>query len=466
MENNNKNEILRSIPQIDEILNNKDLILILKKYSHDYVVKVVRESVNDYKSSLLNTNNNLKFNIDDLIKLIKNKFIEKDNLGIKNVINATGTILHTNLGRSLLSKNAINAMCEVGKEYSDLEYNVNSGKRGNRNTHIENVLKNLLNVEAAVVVNNNAAATILVLSTMCEGKNVLVSRGELIEIGDSFRIPEIMGLSKAELKEIGTTNITKINDYKNNIDENTAALMKVHTSNYKIYGFTEDTKIDDIVKLGKEKNLPVIYDMGNGLFNDLKEYNVDEPTIKDIINKGVDVLLFSGDKLLGGPQAGIIVGKKEYIDKMKKNPFMRAFRVDKFTLASLGATLKEYYNTDESFKNIPVLNMISKKYEDLKVEASEFINNIKRINNKISANLIDTKDQIGGGTAPNVFLKGVGVSIKINGINTEKLESLLRYNEIPIIARIQDDCIVFVFRTLNGDNTKCILDFFKTLKYE
>ena len=466
MDNNNKNEILRSIPQIDEILNNKDLILILKKYSHDYAVKVVRESVNDYKSSLLNSNNNLKFNNDDLITIIKNKFIDKDNLGIRNVINATGTILHTNLGRSLLAKNAINAMCEVGKEYSDLEYNVDTGKRGNRNTHIENVLKNLLNVEAAVVVNNNAAATILVLSSMCEGKNVLVSRGELIEIGDSFRIPEIMGLSKAELKEIGTTNITKINDYKNNIDENTAALMKVHTSNYKIYGFTEDTKIDDIVKLGKEKNLPVIYDMGNGLFNDLKEYNVDEPTIKDIIDKGVDILLFSGDKLLGGPQAGIIVGKKEYIDKMKKNPFMRAFRVDKFTLASLGATLKEYYNTEESFKNIPVLNMISKKYEKLYDEASKFIDNIKIINNKISAYLIDTNDQIGGGTAPNVFLKGVGVSVKVNGINTEKLESMLRNNEIPIIARIQDDCIVFVFRTLNGDNTKCILDFFKTLKYE
>ena len=466
MENNNKNELLRSIPQIDEILKYEDLIFVLKKYSHDYVVKVVRESVNDYKSNLLNSNNNLKFNNDDLISLIKNKFIEKDNLGIRNVINATGTILHTNLGRSLLSKNAINAMCEVGKEYSDLEYNVDTGKRGNRNTHIENVLKNLLNVEAAVVVNNNAAATILVLSAMCEGKNVLVSRGELIEIGDSFRIPEIMSLSKAELKEIGTTNITKINDYKNNIDDNTAALMKVHTSNYKICGFAEDAKIEDIVDLGKEKKLPVIYDMGNGLFNDLKEYNVDEPTIKDIINKGVDILLFSGDKLLGGPQAGIIVGKKEYIDKMKKNPFMRAFRVDKFTLASLGATLKEYYNTEESFKNIPVLNMISKKYDELKEEANEFINNIKRINNKISANLIDTNDQIGGGTAPNVFLRGIGVSVKINGVDTEKLECMLRDNEIPIIARIQDDCIVFVFRTLNGDNSKCILEFFKKLNYE
>ena len=461
MENKNKNEILRKIPQIDEILKNEDLIFELKKYSHDYVVKVVREGVNDYKSNLLNSNNNIEFNNDDLIKLIKNKFVDKDNLGIRNVINATGTILHTNLGRSLLSDNAIKAISDIAKEYSDLEYNVDTGKRGNRNTHIESVLKNLLNVESAVVVNNNAAATILVLSTMCAGKNVLVSRGELIEIGDSFRIPEIMSLSGAELKEIGTTNITKVDDYKNNIDENTSALMKVHTSNYKIYGFTEDAKIDDIVLLGKEKNLPVIYDMGNGLFNDLSEYNVDEPTIKDIIDKGVDILLFSGDKLLGGPQAGIIVGKKEYIDKMKKNPFMRAFRVDKFTLASLGATLKEYYNVEDSFKKIPVLKMISKKYDDLKDTAQSFINEVKKINNKITAEIIETNDQIGGGTAPNVFLKGVGVSVKVNGIETEKLEAMLRDYEIPIIARIQDDSVVFVFRTLTDNNINTILEFFK-----
>ena len=466
MKNNEKNELLRQIPQIDEILKSEDLIFILKKYSHDYVVKIVRETVNDYKSNLLNSNNDLKTSSLNLIELIKNKFDEKDDLGIKNVINATGTILHTNLGRSLLSKNAINALLNIGKDYSDLEYNLETGKRGNRNTHIEKVLKNLLNVESAVVVNNNAAATILVLSAMCAGKNVLVSRGELIEIGDSFRIPEIMGLSGAELKEIGTTNITKISDYEKNIDDNTSALMKIHTSNYRIYGFTEDTSIEDIVTLGKEKKLPVIYDMGNGLFNDLSKYNVDEPTIKDIINKGVDILLFSGDKLLGGPQAGIIVGKKEYIDKMKRHPFMRAFRVDKFTLASLGATLKEYYNTEESFKNIPVLNSIAKDYNDLKETANVFINNIKKVNNNISAHIIDTNDQIGGGTAPNVFLKGVGVSINVNNITAEKLECMLRKNTIPIISRIQDDSVVLVFRTLNTDNINCILEFFKNLNYE
>ena len=237
--------------------------------------------------------------------------------------------------------------------------------------------------------------------------------------------------------------------------------MKVHTSNYKIYGFTEDAKIDDIVSLGKEKNLPVIYDMGNGLFNGLSEYDVDEPTIKDIIDKGVDILLFSGDKLLGGPQAGIIVGKKEYIDKMKKNPFMRAFRVGKFTLASLGATLKEYYNVEDSFKNMPVLKMISKKSDDLKHTAQSFINEVKKINNKITAEIIETNDQIGGGTAPNVFLKGVGVSVKLNGIETEKLESMLRDYETPIISRIQDDSVVFVFRTLSDNNINNILEFFK-----
>ena len=466
MKNNLKNELLRNIPQVDEILNEKDLIFIIKKYSHDYVLKVIRECINDYKSDLLNENNNIEYNYKYLIEMIIKKFDDKERIGIRNVINATGTVLHTNLGRSLLSENAISAICNVAKEYSDLEYNLDTGKRGNRNNHIEKIIKNILNVESAIVVNNNAAATILVLSSMCYGKNVLVSRGELIEIGDSFRIPEIMSLSGAELKEIGTTNITKANDYIKNIDENTSALMKVHTSNYRIYGFTENASIEEIVSIGRDKGLPVIYDMGNGLFNDLSKYNIDEPTIKDIINKGVDVLLFSGDKLLGGPQAGIIVGKKEYIDKMKHNPFMRAFRADKFTLASLGATLKEYYNEDQSFKNIPVLNMISKNYNDLINDAKEMSNEIKKINNKISVSIIDTNDQIGGGTAPNVFLKGAGVSVKINNISTIKLENDLRNYKMPIISRLQNDSVVFVMRTLDKNNIKCIIDFFKDYDYE
>lgn len=462
MNNNEKNSLLRNIPQVDELLNDDNLINLKDKYSHDYLLKIIQETVKNYKSDLLNDNNLINYNREDLINKILKNFELKDNLGISHVINATGTVLHTNLGRSMLSRSAINAIENVAKNYSDLEYDLESGKRGNRNTHIEKVLKNLLSVESAVVVNNNAAATILVLSTLSKNKEAIVSRGELIEIGDSFRIPDIMSLSGAILKEVGTTNITKINDYKNNINENTSCIMKVHTSNYKICGFAEDVKIEELVKLGKEKNLPVIYDMGNGLFNNLNEYNVNEPTIKEIIDKGVDIVLFSGDKLLGGPQAGIILGKKQYIDKMKTNPYMRAFRVDKFTLAALNATFKEYYNFDQANHNIPTLNMVTKKYEDLILAAKDIKD---KINNKFfNIDIIDTKDQIGGGTAPNVFLKGTGLKISSQKINAIKLEKDLRLNKIPIISRIHDDCVVIVTRTLINDDKEVIIEFLNKYK--
>ena len=462
MNNDEKNTILRSIPQVDELLNDNSLINLKNKYSHDYLLKIVQETIKNYKSDLLNDNNVAKFNRDDLIKKILYNFELKDNLGISSVINATGTVLHTNLGRSMLSNNAINAIENVAKHYTNLEYDLETGKRGNRNTHIEKVLKNLLSVESAVVVNNNAAATILVLSTLSKNKEAIVSRGELIEIGDSFRIPDIMSLSGAILKEVGTTNITKISDYDNNITDNTSCLMKVHTSNYKICGFTEDVKIEELVKLGKEKNLPVIYDMGNGLFNNLNEYNVLEPTIKEIVDKGVDIVLFSGDKLLGGPQAGIIVGKKQYIDKMKKNPYMRAFRVDKFTLAALNATFKEYYSFDHGNHNIPTLNIVTKNFDDLVLEANEIKD---KINNKLfNIEIIDTKDQIGGGTAPNVFLKGSGLKITSKSVDAIKLEKQLRFNKTPIISRIHDNSVVIVTRTLINNDKEIIIEFFNQYK--
>ena len=325
-----KNEILRKIPQVDEILKDEALKIEVEKVPHDFLVNCIREVIVDTRANVLN---DIIKDIDknEILKSVIKKVAKKSSSGLKKIINATGTVLHTNLGRSIISVNAANAIMNVALNYSNLEYDLKRGERGDRQSHIEKLITELTGCEAAMVVNNNAAATIIVLASLASGKEVIISRGELIEIGGSFRIPDVMAESNAILKEIGTTNKTKTSDYKNAFDsEKTAAIMKVHTSNYKVVGFTEEATLKDLMPLGEEFNIPVIYDMGNGLFVDLNEFGVDEPTVPNLVKDGADVILFSGDKLLGGPQAGIIIGKAKYINKMKKHPLARAFRVDKF----------------------------------------------------------------------------------------------------------------------------------------
>lgn len=460
----NKNEILRKLPQVDEILKDKNLVTLVSNVPHDFLTNCIREVIVDVRSNVLN---GIIKDIDknEIIDKVVKKVEKKSKASLRKVINATGTVLHTNLGRSIISKNAASEILEVAYNYSNLEYDLKEGDRGDRQSHIEKLISELTGCEAAMVVNNNAAATILVLAALAEDKEVIISRGELIEIGGSFRIPDVMSQSKAILKEVGTTNKTKINDYKNAIDGDlTAAIMKVHTSNYKIVGFTEEATVKELVLLGKEEDIPVIYDMGNGLFVDLSAYGIDEPTVPNLVKEGADVILFSGDKLLGGPQAGIIIGREKYISKMKKHPLARAFRVDKFTIAALIATLFEYYDVKKAKENIPILNMITIDKNTLKLRAEKLKDLIDV--NKFVTELIEVKDQVGGGTAPDVFLDGYAVCLTHASLSAEKIERKLRELDVPIIARVAHDRVILDVRTISDVDIELLASEINTCNFK
>ena len=369
----------------------------------------------------------------------------KKKKSLRRVINATGVVLHTNLGRANLSDKACESIMDVARNYTNLEYDVKRGSRGSRHDHVEKILTKITGAEAA----------------LAKDKEVIVSRGELVEIGGSFRVPEIMEQSGAKLMDVGTTNKTKPSDYLNAYHEGeTGALMKVHTSNYRILGFTQEVELPEMVELGKKLNLPVIYDMGSGLMADLTEYGVDEPTVLDALKTGIDVILFSGDKLLGGPQGGIIAGKKEYIDKMKAHPLARAFRVDKMTLAAMEATFFEYSDIRQARKTIPVLNMITTPAKELKDKAERLAEAIRGATHNFTVEVEACKDQVGGGSAPTVLLDGYAVAIQGRALTPEKIERLLRKEEIPIIVRITHNQVYLDVRTIREDEFEYIVAAF------
>lgn len=453
----NVNSLLRNLPQVDEVLNQKKILELSNDYPHSIIVSCIRDALNEVRNDILSEKSTYLPDITLIVDTVISKLKVKSKPSLKKVINATGVTLHTNFGRSILSKSAIDYVVDVSKNYSNLEYDEKNGTRSQRIIHIEKLICSLTGAEACMVVNNNAAATMLTLSEVAKGKEVVVSRGELIEIGGSFRIPEVMEQSGAILKEVGTTNKTKLTDYEKAYDaETTAAFLKVHTSNYRVLGFTEEVSLVDMVELGSKLNVPVIYDLGSGLFVDLSDIGIDEPTIPNIINTGVDLIMFSGDKLLGGPQAGIIVGKKQYIEKMKKNPLARILRVDKLTIAALYATLYEYYDVKKAKVNIPTLNMITKTKIELKSKAEKLCEILKSKLNNINVGIEECMDQVGGGSAPLVKLYGYAVSLS-SKLPAEKLERILRKQEIPIIARINDNRVLIDVRCLFDDDIDYII---------
>lgn len=445
-----KRELLRGIPKIDEVLKDQRLVFLMEKIPRTVIVETVREVMDQLRQDILHDQVQEIRTGDDLMQTICNGVLVKNKKSLHHTINATGTVLHTNLGRANLSKNAIDQVLDVCGQYSNLEYDVKAGHRGSRHDHVEQIICKITGAQAAMVVNNNAAATMLCLSAMGEGKEVIVSRGELVEIGGSFRVPDIMAQSGATLVEVGTTNKTKIGDYRQAITEDTAALMKVHTSNYRILGFTQEVKLEELVPLGKEKELPVIYDMGCGLIANLSEVNMDEPTVMHALGTGIDVILFSGDKLLGGPQGGIIVGKKQWIDQMKKHPLARVLRVDKMTLAAMEATFREYLDMDQAKENIPVLRMITMPLEALEEKAKVLQALLNGKAPDISYKLVYVKDQIGGGSAPLVRLPGVGLMLT-SSKSPEWIERQLRKAQVPVIARIADNHVILDVRTIDED---------------
>jgi len=366
---------------------------------------------------------------------------------LRPVINGTGVALHTNLGRACLSRKAAEAVTAVAQGYSTLEYDVENGCRGSRHSHIETLLAKVTGAEAAMVVNNNAAAVLLILSAVGKGGEVVASRGELVEIGGSFRIPEIMVQCGCSLREVGATNKTHLRDYEEAIGPETRALLRVHTSNYRIVGFSEKPTLAELVALGRERGLPVIEDLGSGCLTDLTPFGIhDEPTVQQSVQAGVDLISFSGDKLLGGPQAGLILGKRPYIERLKKHPLARALRVDKMTIAALRETLYAYTDPEQAKQEIPVLAMLGAPSHVLREKAALLCQMLAE--RAVSARVVETEGQVGGGSVPTQLLRSWAVAIDPGRLSLDELEERLRRREMPVIGRISRAQYLLDVRTL------------------
>ncbi|AFA47608.1 L-seryl-tRNA(Sec) selenium transferase [Acetobacterium woodii] len=442
---------LRAIPKIDDLLKDDKMIAATTAHGNAVVVDCARACVNKLRDQLLSRTQIEPFDEEQLLAEIETQIRQETQLHLRPVINGTGIILHTNLGRAVLSEAAAQAAYEVATNYSTLEYDWITGERGSRYSHVDFLLEKLCGCEAAMVVNNNAAAVLLVLSTMAKNKEVVISRGELVEIGGSFRVPEVMAQSGAILVEVGSTNKTKKADYvKAIVSDKTGALLKVHTSNYKIMGFTEAVSLAELAEIGKNNNIPVIYDLGSGGFFKLAESLLgDEPNVFESMKSGADIICFSGDKLLGGPQAGIIIGNKKYIEAMKKNPLTRALRVDKMTLAALEATLRLYLDTEKAQKEIPLLSQLSITKEMLFEKAQKFVALLKQFSS-LTTEIVEENGQVGGGAMPNQMIPSVCVILKVNGLSANALDQKFNQAEIPIIGRIRKDQYLLDMRTIKS----------------
>jgi L-seryl-tRNA(Ser) seleniumtransferase len=464
-----RKEMLKKLPKIDEI------ILILEKQNiyelapRDVVKETCRKVVQDLRDKIVNIKKKLpaEFNPDasavakEVEKSIKGLY----RYSLRRVVNATGVILHTNLGRAPLCSDAIERIVEVGKGYSNLEFDLAKGERGQRYDHVSSLLCALTGAEDALIVNNNAAAVLLVLNTLARKKEAIVSRGELIEIGGEFRIPEIMQKSATKLREVGTTNRTRLSDYEKAINEKTGLIMKVHTSNYRIVGFTEEASIESLVELGKSRGIPVMDDLGSGCLINLETHGLQhEPTIRERLGTGVDVVTFSGDKLLGGPQAGIIVGKKDVLAKIKKNPLNRALRIDKFTLAALEATLMLYLNTTAAPKKLRALKALTESVEDVRKRAKNLIAKLQKENfDSLKLSIREDFAAAGGGSLPTQEIPTVLVAIQNKNMPATKMEEKLRKLDVPIIVRVDKDEILFDLRTVSEDEFDFIVEGFKQI---
>ena len=450
--------LYKMIPKVDQILDNKVIKDLLDKNSKNLVMESIHEELDNIRNNISNgyDKNIISNKIENLIDNIKDNLMNKKTFSLRNVVNASGVVIHTNLGRSVLNSEIFENIKKVSIGYSNLEYNLEKGERGSRYSHLSEIIKKITGAEDCMVVNNNAAAVMLILSTIAKGKNVITSRSELVEIGGSFRIPDVCRESGAELKEIGTTNKTHLSDYENAIDENTAALFKVHQSNFKILGFTEAVSSFELKSLKEKYNIPIIEDLGSGVLIDLSKYGLShEPTVQECIKNGVDIVSFSGDKLLGGVQAGIIVGKKEYIEKMKKNQLTRALRVDKFTLSALEAVFSYYIDEELAISKIPTLNMLTIKIEKLYDKAQKLIEYLGE-NNEFSYAIIDIDSEVGAGSLPTQKLPSKAIKVISKSFTENELEEKLRSNKIPIITRIYKGNLIFDVRTI-FENEFCII---------
>lgn len=462
-----KNKYYRLIPKVDILMDTDEIKNLCQEGSRDFILESIRNVTENLREFINNSDKEIDIikKIDNLTENIKKDVESYTTYNMKRVVNGTGTILHTNLGRAVISEDAANRIVNLVTGYSNLEYDLESGARGSRYSHFEKIITKITGAESAMAVNNNAAAVLLILSALAKNKDVVVSRGELVEIGGSFRVPDVMAQSGGNLIEVGTTNKTHLYDYENAITENTAALLKVHTSNYKIVGFTESVTVEELVKLAHKHDIPVIEDIGSGVLVDLSKYGLEyEPTVQASIKAGADIVCFSGDKLLGGPQAGIIVGKKELIDKIKKHPLTRALRIDKFTAIALESVFHEYIDEERAVKNIPVLKLINKNLDDIKTQAQllykELKNNAKE---KCEITIESCESQIGGGSLPLERINSFCLSIRPLNMTTAALEKKLRNMDTPIIGRVINDNYIIDLRTVLEGEEKIISKAFQSI---
>jgi L-seryl-tRNA(Ser) seleniumtransferase len=477
------NERLRSLPSIERLLARPAAIRLAEQLGRERVRDLLRAILDEIRNELQEVRSQESEDrieaeaTADILSHADSRLLTSDSLieeaerrlatrgaaaarpSLRRVINATGVILHTNLGRAPLAPEAIEAVAEVAAHYSNLEYNLERGVRGHREAHCRELLARLVASEAAIVVNNNAAAVMLVLNTLAEGGEVIVSRGELIEIGGSFRIPDVMAKSGARLREVGTTNRTRIGDYERAINDQTRLLLRVHPSNYRIVGFTERPALNELVDLSRRSGVPTFEDLGSGCLINLAPYGVtDEPVVADSLRAGVSVVTFSGDKMLGGPQAGIIAGTRIMIDRVRQNPLMRALRVDKMTYAALEATLR-LYERGIAAARVPVICAMASNLSELRERAARFGGLVMQTtNDRMRATVEDGESVIGGGSAPEVRLPTAIVAINTESLNAAAIAERLRAHATPIIARTERDRVLIDLRTVAGEEEAIILE--------
>jgi L-seryl-tRNA(Ser) seleniumtransferase len=444
-------KLLRAIPKVDDVLLRFEGNTAPAALVKGAVREVLAARREDILAGRLADAAALKQ--ERLLPQIEARLADKLRPNFRTVINATGVVIHTNLGRSLLPASAMESLLAVGTHYANLEFDLATGKRGSRYTLVEELLCELTGAEAALVVNNNAAAVLLVLETLASSREVIVSRGQLVEIGGSFRIPEVMAKSGARLVEVGATNRTHLRDYERAITDETALLLKVHTSNFRMIGFTKEVPLAELVALGAARGIPVMEDLGSGSFVDFSRYGLGkEPTVQETIAAGVDVVTFSGDKMLGGPQAGLIVGKRAVIDQVKRNPMNRALRIDKFTLAALEAVLRLYFDEEQAVRTIPTLAMLTMPLAAIERRAKRLS---RRLNKSLAGrgrvSLVRTSSRVGGGSLPETELPSCGVALAPKEMRVNELERRLRAAVVPVISRIENECLLLDLRTVADD---------------
>lgn len=452
-------DLLRKIPKVDSLLSRDSWKKILDRFPESLAREILDEVLRDLRERILKGELEAVPESEQIIEKTLENLEKLFSPGLKRVINATGVIIHTNLGRSILPNLAIEALINASRYYTNLEYDLDSGKRGERYIHCTEVLRRVCGAEDALIVNNNAAAVYLILNTFAYGREVIISRGELVEIGGSFRIPDVMKKSGAILIEVGTTNKTRIIDYEAAITERTALLMKVHRSNFVIKGFTEEVSSDELIGLSKKYDIPLYFDAGSGLLYGIGLFSQEaEPKIREECKKGIDIISFSGDKLLGGPQSGIIVGKKKYIDQLKRNPMLRALRPDKLTLSSLEATLLIYLDEERAKNEIPTLRMALIGSDFLKRRARRISKILKEKLKDFEVGIKETVSEMGGGSLPDFKIPSYGFFISPRDGSCSQLAKMLRELRIPIICRIEEDSLVFDLRTVAEDEEKELID--------